>query len=85
MIRFTIHEYSARGHAMGHGGSVDCSEHGARVRVLRQTDAEAHEISSERSRFIDSLLAKYQTTAGSNSLGGRNVSEFSVQAQERAA
>jgi len=85
MIRFTFHEYSARGHAMGHGGSVDCSEHGARVRVLRQTDAEKHEISSERSRFIDSLLAKYKTTTGNTGLDGSNADELSIQAQERAA
>lgn len=60
MIRFTFNEYSARGHAMGHSGSVDCSEHGARVRVLRQSEAEEHEISTERSRFIDSLLVKFR-------------------------
>lgn len=85
-IRFTIHVYPARGHAMGHGGSVDCSEHGARVRVLRQSDAEQHEISTERSCFIDSLVAKYrQLTNSENSRDGRNDAEFSVPAQEKAA
>jgi hypothetical protein len=61
MIRFTFNEYPARGHAMGHGGSVDCSEHGACVRVLRHSDD--YLISTERGRFIDSLLAKYKVHA----------------------
>jgi hypothetical protein len=87
MIRFTIHEYPARGHAMGHGGSVDCSEHGARVRVLGRTEAEKDEISSERSRFIDSLLAKYLNQKAGDRIDDRNVREIPAPAnrQERAA
>jgi len=86
MIRFTIHEYPARGHAMGHGGAIDCSEPGVRVRV-QQTEERAY--STERSRFIDSLLAKYfikQKLAGDR-IDARNDREIPAPAQacERAA
>jgi hypothetical protein len=96
-MRFTINTYPARGHAIGSGGNGESRRGSGSAHVVHLDDelgeriAAATVIKSERSRFIDQVLAKIQlrnaiqSANAEDSQADNEISEERQQKRKRAA
>jgi hypothetical protein len=88
-MRFTINTYSARGHAIGSGGNGENRRGGGSSRVVHLDEElgdrieTATVIKSERSRFIDQVLAKIQLRNALQSANAEDLQADNETSEER--